>query len=63
MPRQPTQDPQDKQFGAAAAADQEFVDELEDEGVSIDQLPDVPEAQPRAGDKAEPARDGEAGDR
>ena len=30
--QEPTQDPQDKAFGAAASRDQEFVDELEEEG-------------------------------
>ena len=50
-----TQDPQDTAFGAAAAADQEFVDELEDEGVSEEELPDAVFEPPRAAGKAEPA--------
>ena len=50
----PLQDPQDKAFGASAAADQEFVDELEDEGATDDQLPDPIGAPPRAGGKALP---------
>ena len=49
------QDPQDKAFGAAAAADQEFVDQLDDEGVTEEDLPDVPAEAPRAAGKAEPA--------
>ena len=57
MKHQPTQDPQDKQFGATAAADQDLVDELEDEGVTMDQLPETPASKPRAGNKAEPADD------
>jgi hypothetical protein len=48
-------DTQDTQFGATAAADQEWVDQLEDEGVDADQLPDQPAARPRAAGKAEPA--------
>ena len=53
---QHTQDPQDKQFGTKASADQEFVDQLEDEGVELEDLPDTPsESVPRAGGKAEPA--------
>lgn len=48
------QDPQDKQFGAKAARDQERVDELEREGVDEEQLPDVPARAPLAGGKAEP---------
>lgn len=55
------QDPQDKQFGAAAARDQERVDELESEGVGEDELPDEPARAPRPGGKARP--DGESGPR
>jgi hypothetical protein len=47
-------DPQDNQFGAAVARDQELADELEDEGATDDELPDPPAHPPRAGDKAEP---------
>lgn len=51
-------DPQDQEFGTAAAADQELVDELADEGVDGEQLPDRPDrTAPRAGGKAEPAPD------
>jgi hypothetical protein len=50
----PRQDVQDKQFGAAAAEDQKWVDELDDEGVEPEALPDEPSRQPRAGGKAEP---------
>jgi hypothetical protein len=49
------QDPQDKEFGARAAADQEKVDQLESEGVEARELPDSPESSPRAGGKAEPS--------
>ena len=49
------QDPQDKAFGSSAASDQEFVDELEDEGATIDQLPDPVAEPPRAAGKADPA--------
>lgn len=52
---QPNQDPQDRQFGAAAAADQELVDQLADEGVPIDTLSDTSDSEPRAGNKAPPA--------
>jgi hypothetical protein len=54
-PEEPSQDPQDKAFGAAASRDQDTVDELEKEGVTEDELPDAPAQQPRAGGKAEPA--------
>jgi hypothetical protein len=50
----PRQDVQDKQFGAAAAEDQKWVDELDDEGVEPEALPDEPSRHPRAGGKAEP---------
>ncbi len=50
-------DPQDNQFGRAAAEDQELVDELAEDGVSEDELPDAPAYTPRAGDKAPPADD------
>ncbi len=49
-----TQDSQDKQFGKAAAEDQELVDQLEDEGVSANELSDEPGRHPRAAGKAEP---------
>ncbi|HEX4220161.1 MAG TPA: hypothetical protein VHZ02_17420 [Acidimicrobiales bacterium] len=48
-------DPQDHQFGKAAAEDQALADELEDEGATDDELPDPPAHAPRAGDKAPPA--------
>jgi hypothetical protein len=50
-----TQDSQDKQFGKTAAEDQEWVDQLDDEGVPADALPDSPSHQPRAAGKAQPA--------
>jgi hypothetical protein len=49
------QDPQDKEFGSRAAADQEKVDELEAEGVGAEEMPDTPAAAPRAAGKAEPS--------
>jgi hypothetical protein len=49
-----TQDSQDKQFGATAAEDQQWVDELADEGVQEQDLPDGPSKQPRAAGKAKP---------
>lgn len=52
-PDQPTQDPQDKAFGAAASRDQDLVDELEKKGVEEDELPDVPARHPRSAGKAE----------
>jgi hypothetical protein len=57
LPQQPTQDPQDKAFGEAAARDEEAVDELEDWGAEEDDLPDEPPQHPRAGGKAEPVPD------
>jgi hypothetical protein len=51
-----TQDTQDKQFGKAAAEDQEWVDQLDDEGVPEDTLPDDPSRHPRAAGKAQPAK-------
>jgi hypothetical protein len=50
-----TQDSQDKQFGKAAAEDQEWVDQLDREGVGADDLPDTPIRHPRAAGKAQPA--------
>jgi hypothetical protein len=53
----PKKDPQDQEFGAAAAADQEWVDQLADEGVKpedADALDPEPKA-PRAAGKAKPA--------
>jgi hypothetical protein len=50
----PMQDPQDKAFGASAAADQEFVDELLDEGATDEQVPDPVGPPPRAAGKALP---------
>ncbi len=55
----PHRDPQDQAFGAAAARDEERVNELEDEGVDEEELPDRPDKHPRAAGKAEP--DDEAG--
>jgi hypothetical protein len=51
---EPTQDPQDKAFGAAASRDQEMVDALAEKGVAADELPDEPAHHPRSGGKAEP---------
>lgn len=48
------QDPQDKQFGAAAAEDQNAVDEMTKQGIAEDELSDEPLRRPRAGGKAEP---------
>ena len=59
--KEPTQDPQDKAFGAAASRDQDIVDTLKEAGVTEDELPDEPTRYPRAGGKAEPA--GTAGGR
>jgi hypothetical protein len=59
---EPTQDPQDKAFGAAASRDQEAVDELEKRGVTEEELPDEPARHPRAGGKAEPANDESIGE-
>jgi hypothetical protein len=50
------QDPQDQEFGARAAVDQAKVDELEAEGVPLQELPDSPAASPRAAGKAEPSK-------
>jgi len=50
-----TQDSQDSQFGKTASEDQEWVDQLDDEGVPLDALPDEPTHHPRAAGKAEPA--------
>jgi hypothetical protein len=52
---QHTQDSQDQQFGKAAAEDQEWVDQLDDEGIAPDDLPDGPDRHPRAAGKAKPA--------
>jgi hypothetical protein len=52
----PKKDPQDQEFGAAAAADQEWVDQLVDEGVTLEDaaaLDSDPKA-PRAAGKAKP---------
>ncbi len=57
-PNQERKDPQDQEFGAEAAADQEQVDELEAEGVSEQEMPDSPEKSPRAAGKAEPEPSG-----
>lgn len=51
---EPSEDPQDKKFGATAARDQERVDRLEELGVDEESLPDEPAADPRAAGKAEP---------
>jgi len=53
-PNEPTQDPKDKAFGAAASRDQDKVDELEREGFTENDLPDEPAQHPRAAGKAEP---------
>ena len=50
------QDPQDMEFGAQAAADQRRVDELEEQGIRNQDMPDSPpEEAPRAAGKAEPS--------
>jgi hypothetical protein len=54
-PDQERKDPQDQEFGAEAAADQEEVDKLDAEGVGEQDLPDSPEKSPRAAGKAEPS--------
>lgn len=54
-PEVPTQDPQDKAFGAAASRDQDIVDSLAEQGVTEDELPDEPTRHPRAGGKAVPS--------
>jgi hypothetical protein len=46
-------DPQDQEFGAQAAADQEEVDKLAAAGVTEQELPDDPKRAPRAAGKAE----------
>lgn len=55
MTPQPQKDPQDQAFGSAASEDQDLVDELDEQGVEEDDLPDQPARQPRAASKAEPA--------
>jgi hypothetical protein len=50
-------DPQDNQFGKAAAEDQELADEVGEDGVAEDELADAPAEPPRAGDKAPLAGD------
>ena len=53
-------DPQDSEFGAKAAKDQEEVDRLAAQGVSEDELPDEPPRdEPRAGSKAKPEGESE----
>ena len=42
MVQEPTQDPQDKAFGAAASEDQDIVDELERRGLTEEELSDEP---------------------
>jgi len=54
MAGEPRIDPQDRQFGAAAARDQERVDQLEEAGVDEASMPDESAARPRAGGKADP---------
>jgi hypothetical protein len=51
---QPRKDPQDQAFGSAASRDQDLVDELQEAGVTEEELPDEPARAPRAGGKAEP---------
>jgi hypothetical protein len=58
-PEAPSQDPQDKAFGAAASRDQQTVDELERRGVTMDELPDEPTRHPRSAGKADPTPDSE----
>lgn len=47
-------DPQDRQFGAAAARDQDRVDSLEERGADDEDMPEQPASRPRAAGKAEP---------
>ena len=47
-------DPEDRKFGRKAAADQELVDALDEQGVAAEDLPEEPpREEPRAGRKAE----------
>jgi hypothetical protein len=57
-PDEERKDPQDQEFGAQAAADQEPVDELDADGIEEEELPDSPEKAPRAAGKAELASGG-----
>jgi hypothetical protein len=50
-------DPQDNQFGKAAAEDQELADEAGTGGVAEKERAATPADPPRAGDKAPPADD------
>jgi hypothetical protein len=52
---EPTQDPQDRAFGAAASRDQDIVDALDEKRATEDELPNEPTRHPRAAGKAEPA--------
>jgi hypothetical protein len=54
---EPKIDPQDRQFGAAAARDQEREEQLEERGVDQQSMPDETRPSPRAGAKATPAED------
>jgi hypothetical protein len=56
-PDQERKDPQDQEFGAQAAADQDAVDELDADGVSEEEMPDSHEKSPRAAGKAEPSHE------
>ena len=53
-PDRERKDPQDQEFGAQAAADQEKVEELEAEGVPEQEMPDSAQNSPRAAGKAAP---------
>ena len=47
-------DPEDQNFGSKTTEDQEFVDALDEEGVTAEDLSDEsPREEPRAGRKAE----------
>ena len=51
---EPRQDEQDKEFGSAAAEDQDSVDRLSDEEVSEEEMPEEKGREPRAAGKARP---------
>ena len=53
-PQEPENDPQDHAFGSAASHDQDIVDDLEEAGITEDELPAEPGRAPRAGGKAKP---------
>ena len=54
IPDRKREDPQDKEFGASAAAAQDRVDELIEEGLEEEDMPDSSPDAPRAAGKATP---------